>query len=118
MLIGSDGSTDATEAIVTAYAARDPRVHLLALPRSGQTATQAALFAAARGEVVVLTDAETRFATAVSPRWPRRSAIRVSAASRAGSSGAMRPRRRRRRRKGSTGATNGVSASSRAGPAC
>jgi cellulose synthase/poly-beta-1,6-N-acetylglucosamine synthase-like glycosyltransferase len=62
VLVGSDGSTDATEAIVTAYAARDPRVHLLALPRSGQTATQAALFAAARGEAVVLTDAETRFA--------------------------------------------------------
>jgi cellulose synthase/poly-beta-1,6-N-acetylglucosamine synthase-like glycosyltransferase len=62
VLIGSDGSTDATEAIVTAYAARDPRVRLLALPRSGQTATQAALFAAARGEAVVLTDAETRFA--------------------------------------------------------
>ena len=62
VLIGSDGSTDATEAIVTAYAARDPRVHLLALPRSGQTPTQAALFAAARGEAVVLTDAETRFA--------------------------------------------------------
>ncbi len=62
VLIGSDGSTDATEAIVAAYAARDPRVHLLALPRSGQTATQAALFAAARGEAVVLTDAETRFA--------------------------------------------------------
>ena len=62
VLIGSDGSSDATEAIVTAYALRDPRVRLLALPRSGQTATQAALFAAARGEAVVLTDAETRFA--------------------------------------------------------
>ena len=62
VLIGSDGSTDGTEAIVTAYAARDPRVHLLALPRSGQTSTQAALFAAANGEAVVLTDAETRFA--------------------------------------------------------
>ncbi len=63
VLVGSDGSSDATEAIVTAYAVRDPRVRLLALPRSGQTATQAALFAAARGEAVVLTDAETRFAT-------------------------------------------------------
>lgn len=62
VLVGSDGSTDATESIVAAYAARDARVHLLALPRSGQTATQAALFAAARGEAVVLTDAETRFA--------------------------------------------------------
>jgi cellulose synthase/poly-beta-1,6-N-acetylglucosamine synthase-like glycosyltransferase len=62
VLVGSDGSTDATEAIVADYAARDPRVHLLALPRGGQTATQTALFAAARGEAVVLTDAETRFA--------------------------------------------------------
>ena len=62
VLVGSDGSTDATEAIVTAYAGRDPRVHLLSLPRSGQTATQSALFAAASGDAVVLTDAETRFA--------------------------------------------------------
>jgi cellulose synthase/poly-beta-1,6-N-acetylglucosamine synthase-like glycosyltransferase len=61
VLIGSDGSTDATEAIVDRMAAGDPRIRLLALPRGGQTATQAALFAAARGEVVVLTDAETRF---------------------------------------------------------
>lgn len=62
ILIGSDGSTDATEAIVASLAGRDPRVRLLALPRGGQTATQAALFEAARGDVVVLTDAETRFA--------------------------------------------------------
>jgi cellulose synthase/poly-beta-1,6-N-acetylglucosamine synthase-like glycosyltransferase len=61
VLIGSDGSTDATEAIVTGLAARDPRIRLLPLPRRGQTATQAALFEAARGEAVVLTDAETRF---------------------------------------------------------
>ena len=62
VLIGSDGSTDATEAIVSGLAARDPRVRLVALPRRGQTATQGALFEAARGEAVVLTDAETRFA--------------------------------------------------------
>jgi cellulose synthase/poly-beta-1,6-N-acetylglucosamine synthase-like glycosyltransferase len=61
VLIGSDGSTDATEAIVSGLAARDPRVRLLALPRRGQTPTQAGLFEAARGEAVVLTDAETRF---------------------------------------------------------
>ena len=59
---GRTGRPTTTEAIVTAYAARDPRVRLLALPRGGQTATQTALFAAARGEAVVLTDAETRFA--------------------------------------------------------
>jgi cellulose synthase/poly-beta-1,6-N-acetylglucosamine synthase-like glycosyltransferase len=62
VLVGSDGSTDATEAIVAALAERDPRVRVLGLPRRGQTATQAAMFAVAQGEVVVLTDAETRFA--------------------------------------------------------
>jgi cellulose synthase/poly-beta-1,6-N-acetylglucosamine synthase-like glycosyltransferase len=62
VLVGSDGSTDATEEIVLAMAAQDPQVRLLSLPRGGQTATQAALFDAARGDVVVLTDAETRFA--------------------------------------------------------
>ena len=62
VLVGSDGSTDDTEAIVTDIAAGDPRVRLLVLPRGGQTATQHALFQAARGDVVVLTDAETRFA--------------------------------------------------------
>src|SRR4051794_28295849 len=62
VLVGSDGSTDATEAIVARLAAADPRIRLVARPRSGQTATQTALFEAARGDVVVLTDAETRFA--------------------------------------------------------
>ena len=62
VLVGSDGSTDSTEAIVAALAERDPRVRVLGLPRRGQTATQAAMFAVAQGEVVVLTDAETRFA--------------------------------------------------------
>ncbi len=62
ILVGSDGSTDATDAIVAGLAAADPRIRLLSLPRAGQTPTQAALFAAARGDVVVLTDAETRYA--------------------------------------------------------
>jgi cellulose synthase/poly-beta-1,6-N-acetylglucosamine synthase-like glycosyltransferase len=61
VLVGSDGSTDETVAIVRALALREPRVRVLDLPRSGQTPTQHALFAAATGEVVVLTDAETRF---------------------------------------------------------
>lgn len=61
ILVGSDGSTDATDAIVGRMAAADPRIRLLALSRSGQTPTQTALFDAARGAVVVLTDAETRF---------------------------------------------------------
>jgi cellulose synthase/poly-beta-1,6-N-acetylglucosamine synthase-like glycosyltransferase len=61
VLVGSDGSTDGTDQLVRDAAARDPRVHLLALPRGGQTAIQSAMFAAATAEVVILTDAETRF---------------------------------------------------------
>ncbi len=62
VLVGSDGSTDSTEKIVAELAATDTRVRLLVLPRAGQTPTQHALFEAARGDVIVLTDAETRFA--------------------------------------------------------
>ena len=62
VLVGSDGSSDATETIVAELAAADPRIGLLTLPRRGQTPTQADLFASARGEAVVLTDAETRYA--------------------------------------------------------
>jgi cellulose synthase/poly-beta-1,6-N-acetylglucosamine synthase-like glycosyltransferase len=62
VLVGSDGSTDGTDLVVEAIARTDPRVRLLALPRAGQTPTQNALFATARGDLVVLTDAETRFA--------------------------------------------------------
>jgi cellulose synthase/poly-beta-1,6-N-acetylglucosamine synthase-like glycosyltransferase len=62
VLVGSDGSTDETDAIVRGLAASEPRLRLLALARGGQTVTQAAMVAAATGDVVVLTDAETRFA--------------------------------------------------------
>lgn len=62
VLVGSDGSTDATDTIVAALASTDARIRLLSLPRGGQTPTQAALFAAAQGDIVVLTDAETRYA--------------------------------------------------------
>jgi cellulose synthase/poly-beta-1,6-N-acetylglucosamine synthase-like glycosyltransferase len=62
VIVGSDGSTDETVAIVSRLAAEDERVRLLVLDRSGQTATQNALVAAATGDVIVLTDAETRFA--------------------------------------------------------
>jgi cellulose synthase/poly-beta-1,6-N-acetylglucosamine synthase-like glycosyltransferase len=61
ILVGSDGSTDATDSIVGDIATDDRRVRLIAVARGGQTATQAALFEAATGDVVVLTDAETRF---------------------------------------------------------
>lgn len=61
VIVGSDGSTDATDAVVRALARTEPRLRLLSLPRAGQTATQEALFEAATADVVVLTDAETRF---------------------------------------------------------
>ena len=61
VIVGSDGSTDDTEAVVLELVRTEPRLRLLALPRGGQTATQNALFDAATAEVVVMTDAETRF---------------------------------------------------------
>jgi cellulose synthase/poly-beta-1,6-N-acetylglucosamine synthase-like glycosyltransferase len=62
VLVGSDGSTDGTDEIVARLAAAEPRLRLLSLPRGGTTPTQHAMFEAAREEIVVLTDAETRFA--------------------------------------------------------
>jgi cellulose synthase/poly-beta-1,6-N-acetylglucosamine synthase-like glycosyltransferase len=61
VLVGSDGSTDRTDSIVRDLASGDPRIRLLSLPRGGQSATQNALLAASSGEVLVLTDAETRY---------------------------------------------------------
>jgi cellulose synthase/poly-beta-1,6-N-acetylglucosamine synthase-like glycosyltransferase len=61
VLIGSDGSTDETDAIVAALAHEEPRLRLVSLPRSGTTPTQQAMFDRASGDVVLLTDAETRF---------------------------------------------------------
>ncbi|HUM11908.1 MAG TPA: glycosyltransferase family 2 protein [Myxococcaceae bacterium] len=58
VLIGSDGSTDGTDAIVGAYP--DPRVQLSAAPRAGKTSVLNRCIPAARGEVVVLSDANTR----------------------------------------------------------
>jgi len=62
VIVASDGSTDETSEVVRRLEAADARVRLLDLERSGQTAAQAEIFRAARGEIVVLTDAETRFA--------------------------------------------------------
>lgn len=62
VLVGVDGSTDGTLDILARLAEEEPRLRALPLPRSGQTPTQEALFAAATGDIVVLTDAETRFA--------------------------------------------------------
>jgi cellulose synthase/poly-beta-1,6-N-acetylglucosamine synthase-like glycosyltransferase len=62
IIVASDGSTDETADVVRRLAASDRRIRLLELTRAGQSASQAAIFEAANGDVVVLTDLETRFA--------------------------------------------------------
>jgi cellulose synthase/poly-beta-1,6-N-acetylglucosamine synthase-like glycosyltransferase len=62
VIVASDGSDDGTADLVRAIASADRRVRLLELPRIGQTAAQNEILAAATGDVVVLSDAETIFA--------------------------------------------------------
>src|SRR3954471_16977175 len=47
VIVGSDGSGDGTNEVVTRMASFEPRLQLVALPRAGQTSTQDALFAVA-----------------------------------------------------------------------
>jgi len=59
VLITSDGSTDATEAIVSEYAAQG--IELLRMPeRGGKTKAENAASQRLRGEIIVNTDASTR----------------------------------------------------------
>jgi hypothetical protein len=62
VLVASDGSTDATNAIVADVAAADGRVQLLALGRVGKIAALDAAVARAGGEILVFTDANTELA--------------------------------------------------------
>jgi cellulose synthase/poly-beta-1,6-N-acetylglucosamine synthase-like glycosyltransferase len=57
VLVGSDGSTDRTEALVTACP--DPRVRLSSAERGGKVAVLNRCIPMAKGEIVVLTDANT-----------------------------------------------------------
>lgn len=60
VIVVSDGSTDATDAIVARWP--DPRVRLLRLePRAGKVAALNRGVAAARGEILVFTDANALF---------------------------------------------------------
>jgi cellulose synthase/poly-beta-1,6-N-acetylglucosamine synthase-like glycosyltransferase len=58
VLIGSDGSTDGTDELVRAFP--DPRIRLSAAPRAGKTSVLNRCIPLAQGEVVVLSDANTR----------------------------------------------------------
>jgi hypothetical protein len=53
-----DGSTDATNALLHAWAERDPRVHVLTQPPLGIVAALNAAVAAAKGDVLVRMDAD------------------------------------------------------------
>jgi len=59
ILVGSDGSTDATDAIVQHHASRG--VKLSRGDRTGKAGVLARLIGLAKGEVLVLTDANTEF---------------------------------------------------------
>jgi len=60
ILVGSDGSTDATERIVEEYAARDSRIRLFRNPgRGGKSGVQNLATAQACGDILLFTDAET-----------------------------------------------------------
>jgi cellulose synthase/poly-beta-1,6-N-acetylglucosamine synthase-like glycosyltransferase len=61
ILVASDGSTDRTEAVVKEFAARDARIRLLpGAGRMGKSATQNLAAQQAKGEILFLTDTETR----------------------------------------------------------
>jgi cellulose synthase/poly-beta-1,6-N-acetylglucosamine synthase-like glycosyltransferase len=61
ILVVSDGSTDDTEAIVRDYAGRDSRIRLLKSEgRAGKSAAQNFAVEQARGDLLFLTDANTR----------------------------------------------------------
>lgn len=53
-----DGSTDASRELLERWRARDPRIRLATQPNRGVARTRNALFAMARGEILVLQDAD------------------------------------------------------------
>jgi cellulose synthase/poly-beta-1,6-N-acetylglucosamine synthase-like glycosyltransferase len=61
IVVASDGSTDRTDELVQAAAARDPRVRLLAVPRAGKTAGQDRAVRETSGEILAFSDANTRW---------------------------------------------------------
>lgn len=62
ILIGSDCSTDGTDRILTAYAQKDPRVKFISFStRQGKGNILNRLFSIAKGEILILTDANVFF---------------------------------------------------------
>ncbi len=59
IIVVSDGSTDSTEKIVGAYAARYPHIHFLDVERSGKSHAQNTAVREAGGEILLFTDVDT-----------------------------------------------------------
>ena len=57
IVVASDASSDRTDELVEAVAARDPRIRLLRCPRAGKVAAQNAAVRETRGEIVAFSDA-------------------------------------------------------------
>ena len=62
IVVVSDGSTDGTDVVVAGYAARDPRVRLLALPRGGKLAALNHAVGESTRAVVAFSDANSKWA--------------------------------------------------------
>lgn len=61
VLVASDGSTDKTDALVESISQDEPRVKLLQTAGGGKSLTQNKAIPEARGEIILLTDADTNF---------------------------------------------------------
>jgi glycosyltransferase involved in cell wall biosynthesis len=61
MLIADDGSADATPAVAAAWAARDPRIHLLGGHHEGPASARNRAIRAARGRFLAFLDADDRW---------------------------------------------------------
>jgi cellulose synthase/poly-beta-1,6-N-acetylglucosamine synthase-like glycosyltransferase len=62
ILVASDGSTDETNAIVEAYAEQNSRIQLFKAKGGGKSKTQNDAIPFAKGDIILLTDANTIFA--------------------------------------------------------
>ncbi len=64
IVVASDASTDRTDDLVEAIAAREPRVSLLACPRGGKVAAQNRAVARSKADIVAFSDANATWAVA------------------------------------------------------
>jgi len=62
LVVASDASTDRTDDLVTAVAAREPRVRLLRCPRGGKVAAQDLAVRASESDIVAFSDANATWA--------------------------------------------------------